>query len=250
MAICNDNGLLVGRMMRIFLADGCAYAEPSAAEWKYLGSLTTNGVDFSPSTTTSEADTGTGFVATLVTTSDMTISGELEIKRNDKSDEYGFHRLTEMYVTELKARRQPSLWVRQVTGSTITTAYCNITALSWDGGTNDIVTASIEFKPYDGDTVTVESLEPLEFTTDLPSTKSVATSSALTLGPVVVTGGVSPYTYVWRKNGVVISGETTDTYTKASAEAGDAGSYTVTVTDSSTVADVAISTACVVTVTA
>lgn len=237
MAICaNNNGILVGRMMRIFLADGCSDAEPSQEDWKYFGSLTNNGVDFSPNTTSSEADTNSGFVATLVTTADMTISGDFEIKKNDKSDEYGFHKLTQMFTTEMNARRQPSLWVRQVTGSTITTAYCNITGLSWEGGTNDIVTGSVEFKPYDGDTVSIESLEPLAFTTDLQSTGS--TGTPLT---VAVEGGVAPYTYVWRKDGVVVGGESSATLASPTA-----GVYTVTVTDSSTDPEVILSTACTV----
>lgn len=237
MAICaNDKGVLVGRMTRLFLAEGCGDAVPEAGDWKYLGSTTSKGVDYSPQTTTSEADTAGGFVSTLVTSSDMTISAEVEIRKNDPSDEFGFHRLVEIYATELKARRQPSLWVRQVTGATIVTAYCNITSISYEGGTNDIVTGSLEFKVYDSDSVTVESLEPLTFTTDLSPTGS--TGSPLT---VAVEGGVSPYTYVWRKDGVVVGGES-----GASLASPTAGVYTVTVTDSSTDPEIIISTACTV----
>ncbi|WJJ59423.1 fibritin protein [Salmonella phage ST44] len=238
MAICaNEKGVLVGRMTRLFLAEGCGDAVPKAEDWKYLGSTTSKGVDYSPQTTTSEADTAGGFVSTLVTSSDMTISAEVEIRKNDPSDEFGFHRLVEIYTTELKARRQPSLWVRQVTGATIVTAYCNITSISYEGGTNDIVTGSLEFKVYDSDSVTVESLEPLKFTTDLNSTAT--TSDTLT---VVVEGGVSPYKYAWRKDGAVLSDKS-----KATLENPTTGVYTVTVTDSSTDPEIIISKACTVT---
>lgn len=237
MAICaNDKGALVGRMTRLFLAEGCGDAVPDAGDWKYLGSTTSKGVDYSPQTTTSEADTAGGFVSTLVTSSDMTISAEVEIRKNDPSDEFGFHRLVEIYATELKARRQPSLWVRQVTGAIIVTAYCNITSISYEGRTKDIVTGSLEFKVYDSDSVTVESLEPLKFTTDLQSTGS--TGSPLT---VAVEGGVSPYTYVWRKAGVVVGSESGATLASPTA-----GVYTVTVADSSTDPEIIISTACTV----
>ena len=249
MAICNDSGIITGRAALLFLADGCADVPPAEDQWKYFAPMTSKGFDLSPSTTTSEADDGTGFVATLVTTSDLTISGDFEVRERDRHDDYGFHNLMNMYVTEMKARRQPSLWVRQVIGATVITAYCNVTALSGDGGTNDIFTGSVEFKPYDGSTVDVSSIEDLTLTTNLPATKTFATNVSLTLGPVVPSGGVAPYTYVWKKGSTVISGATTATYTKATAASGDAGTYTVTVTDSATVPDSVVSTPCVVTVT-
>lgn len=249
MAICNDSGIITGRAALLFLADGCADVPPAEDQWKYFAPMTSKGFDLSPSTTTSEADDGTGFVATLVTTSDLTISGDFEVRERDRPDDYGFHNLMNMYVTEMKARRQPSLWVRQVIGATVITAYCNVTALSGDGGTNDIFTGSVEFKPYDGDTVDVSSIEDLTLTTNLPATQTVATGASLTLGPVVPSGGVAPYSYVWKKGSTVISGATTDTYTKATAQSSDAGTYTVTVTDAATVPDSVVSTPCVVTVT-
>ncbi|HEY1108233.1 MAG TPA: immunoglobulin domain-containing protein, partial [Opitutaceae bacterium] len=43
--------------------------------------------------------------------------------------------------------------------------------------------------------------------------------------------GSDPYTYQWKKDGIVIPGATTNSYSKANAQAADAGSYTVTVTN-------------------
>ena len=44
-----------------------------------------------------------------------------------------------------------------------------------------------------------------------------------------VASGTGPFTYVWRHDGVVIPGATGDCYSIASAAAGDAGEYCVTV---------------------
>ena len=144
MAICpNDNGTLVGRYARLYLADGCPDTEPADDEWQLLGPMTSKGVDFSPNTVTSDADDTGGFVVSLVTNSDLTISGEGEVRARDKSDEYGIHRLIQMYVNEQKAMRQPTLWVRLVTGQTVITMYGVLTTLSYDAGTNDIITFSV-----------------------------------------------------------------------------------------------------------
>lgn len=157
MAICpNDTILLVGRSATLELADGCADTPPTEAEWKYAGALTSKGIDFSPNTVTSEADTSGGFQESLVTNSDFTITAEGEVRTKDRSDEYGFGRMVLYYSTELKARRQPTLWVRLGFGPVTLVMYATITALSGDAGTNDIVTFSAEFHPADSTTVTIE----------------------------------------------------------------------------------------------
>ncbi len=40
---------------------------------------------------------------------------------------------------------------------------------------------------------------------------------------VVVQGGTAPYTYAWKKGTSTVSGQTSATFTKASAVSGDAG---------------------------
>lgn len=87
----------------------------------------------------------------------------------------------------------------------------------------------------------------LAFTTNLPTTKSVAAGSALNMS-VVVEGGTAPYTYVWKKDGTVVSGQTTATFNKASAVSGDAGVYTCEVTDSSATPVKITSASCAVTI--
>lgn len=248
MAICDSNGIMTGRMSHILLAYGCADTRPDASEFKYMAATTSKGSDFSPSTVTSEADNGTSYVATLVTTSDLTINADYEVNLSDASDEFGYHNLVAYYHNEMNARRQPSLWVQRSVGATVITMYANITALSESGGTNDIITGSIEFKPADGNTVDVMSIVDLTLSTDLPATATAANGSALTIGPVVAAGGIAPYTYVWRKGGTIVSGQNAAEFNKVSSIAGDAGTYTVTVTDSATTPDSVVSSNCVVTI--
>lgn len=81
----------------------------------------------------------------------------------------------------------------------------------------------------------------------IPATKSVATGAALSIA-ATATGGFTPYTYVWKKAGAVVAGQTTATLNIATAASGDAGSYTCEATDAK--GTKAVSNACVVTATA
>lgn len=248
MADCqNSNERLFGGAVVLEVADGCPDAKPQEADWKSLAAGTSKGFDFNPNTVTSDADDGGGYVETIITNSDFTISFEGEVRKKDKLDQYGVGRFIEYFAGELKAKRQPGIWVRMDYGPVEFIGYMNITALSSDGGTNDIVTFSTEFKVGDASTIEVIAAETLAFTTDLAATKSVATGSALTM-TVAVDGGTAPYTYIWKKDGSAVSGQTSTTFNKASAASGDAGVYTCEVTDSSLPAQTLTSTACTVTV--
>lgn len=248
MADCqNSNERLFGGAVVLEVADGCPDVKPLESEWKSLAAGTSKGFDFNPNTVTSDADDGGGYVETIITNSDFTISFEGEVRKKDKLDQYGVGRFIEYFAGELKAKRQPGIWVRMDYGPVEFVGYMNITALSSDGGTNDIVTFSTEFKVGDASTIEVVAADALAFATDLPTTKSVATGSALSM-TVAVEGGTSPYTYVWKKDGSAVSGQTSATFNKASAASGDAGVYTCEVTDSSLPAQTLTSTACTVTV--
>lgn len=248
MADCqNSNERLFGGAVVLEVADGCPDAKPQEADWKSLAAGTSKGFDFNPNTVTSDADDGGGYVETIITNSDFTISFEGEVRKKDKLDQYGVGRFIEYFAGELKAKRQPGIWVRMDYGPVEFIGYMNITALSSDGGTNDIVTFSTEFKVGDASTIEVIAAETLAFTTDLAATKSVATGSALTM-TVAVDGGTAPYTYIWKKDGSAVSGQTSATFNKASAASGDAGVYTCEVTDSSLPAQTLTSTACTITV--
>lgn len=84
----------------------------------------------------------------------------------------------------------------------------------------------------------------LSFATDLPATKSIAEGTPENV-TVVVEGGNAPYTYAWTKNGNALSVVAPTIH--FTADAADAGSYVVTVTDS--IGLVIVSTTMVLTVT-
>jgi len=65
---------------------------------------------------------------------------------------------------------------------------------------------------------------------------------------VVAARGNSTLFLYWKKGGSAVSGQTTATFNKANAAAGDAGDYVCEVTDASTPAGKVTSATCVVTV--
>ena len=160
MANCqNDFGKLIGRKAVLEIAEGCPDAVPTEAEWRALGALTTKSFDLSPNSVTSEADDTKGFVEGLITNVDFTISGEGEWRKQDKTSDFGPAHMTKYYLDEVKAGRQPSVWVRLSFATVTITAYMNTTAWSAGFPTSEIATYSAEFKVYDADTVDVTNEE-------------------------------------------------------------------------------------------
>lgn len=245
----NSNERVFGSATVLELSYGCSDARPDESNWKALGAGTSKGLDFSPNAVTSDADDTAGWVENIITNADGTISFEGEVRKHDKLDQFGYGNLVKYFADEINAKRQPTLWARMAIGPIEFSGYMVITSLTpADGGSNDIITFSLELKVSDGTTVRVENLDAqLSFSTDLTPTKTVATGSPLTMS-VIMEGGTAPYTYVWKKDGSTVSGQTTATFNKASAASGDAGVYTCEVTDSSLPAQTVTSTACTVTV--
>ena len=114
---------------------------------------------------------------------------------------------------------------------------------TWSSATSAVVAATfalrLKGKPQ---TITV-----LKFTTDLPASKTVAVGAALVMS-VAASGGTGPLTYKWMKGGAVVAGQTTDTFNKASAVAGDAAEYTCELSDAATPPNIITSAPCAVTV--
>lgn len=69
------------------------------------------------------------------------------------------------------------------------------------------------------------------FTTQPPATLSVATGAAIAINTTPATTSKPARTYQWYKDGAAVSGQTASNFTKAAAEAGDAGTYYVIMTD-------------------
>ncbi|NKG32495.1 Ig domain-containing protein [Erwinia rhapontici] len=191
MADCqNSNERLFGGAVVLEVADGCSDTLPQESEWKALAAGTSKGWDFSPNTVTSDADDGGGFVESIITNSDFTISFEGEVRKKGKLDQYGVGRFIKYFAAELKARRQPGIWVRMEYGEVTFRGYMVVTALSSDGGTNDIVTFTTEFKV--GDATTIEVLDSDDTVPATGVTVTPATTS-LTVGATrQLTGTVLP----------------------------------------------------------
>lgn len=195
-----DNTKLFGRAIVLEVADGCADTLPQESEWKALAAGTSKGFDFSPNSVTSDADDTKGYVENIVTNADFTISFEGEVRRNDKLDQYGVGRLIKYFNTEIQAARQPTLWVRMEFGPVTFIGYMLINALSSDGGTNDIITFSTEFKVAAADTIQVIDTDDTAAVTGVtvtPATASLAVGATRQLTGTVLPSDATDKSGTW-----------------------------------------------------
>ncbi|HAW1369243.1 TPA: Ig domain-containing protein [Escherichia coli] len=235
-----DNTKLFGRAIVLEVADGCADALPDEQDWKALAAGTSKGFDFSPNSVTSDADDTKGYVENIVTNADFTISFEGEVRRNDKLDQYGVGRLIKYFNTEIQAARQPTLWVRMEFGPITFIGYMLINALSSDGGSNDIVTFSTEFKVAAADTIQIIDTDdevPTTGVTVTPTSASVAAGASTTFAVNVAPADATDKTFtvtssVPARATATISGNTMTVNAPSGATAGTAN-ITVTTTDGS-----------------
>lgn len=239
MAECqNSNERLFGGAVVLEVADGCSDTLPAEEDWKALAAGTSKTFDFSPNTVTSDADDGGGYVESIITNADLTISFEGEVRKKDKLDQYGVGKFIKYFAGELAAKRQSGIWVRMEFGPVTFRAYMNITALSSDGGTNDIVTFSTEFKVGDSSTVTVyDTEEDVEVTgvTVTPTNASVAAgaSTDFTVNVAPTDATLKTFTVtssVPARATATISGDTVTVSAPSGATAGTAN-ITVKTTD-------------------
>ncbi|EOX4270037.1 Ig domain-containing protein [Citrobacter freundii] len=239
-----DNTKLFGRAIVLEVADGCADTLPLESEWMALAAGTSKGFDFSPNSVTSDADDTKGYVENIVTNADFTISFEGEVRRNDKLDQYGVGRLIKYFNTEIQAARQPTLWVRMEFGPVTFIGYMLINALSSDGGTNDIITFSTEFKVAAADTIQVIDTEDnvdVASVSVTPSTSSGAVGTTVQLTANILPADATDKTGVWsssdqtkatvNSSGLVTRVATgTATITFTTNDGGKTGTSSITVT--------------------
>jgi len=195
-----DNSKLFGRAVVLEVALGCPDAVPPESERQSLMAGTSKGFDFSPNTVTSDADDTKGYVENIVTNSDFTISFEGEVRKRDKLDQFGVGKFVKYYNDEVKAGRQPTIWVFMDYGPVQFQGYMVITALSSDGGSNDIVTLSTEFKVSDSDTIDVQETPDEVAVTGValtPATTSVAVGATRQLSATVSPADATDKTGVW-----------------------------------------------------
>lgn len=235
-----DNSKLFGRAVVLEVALGCPDTIPAESERQALMAGTSKGFDFSPNTVTSDADDTKGYVENIVTNSDFTISFEGEVRKRDKLDQFGVGKYVKYYNDEVKAGRQPTIWVFMDYGPVKFIGYMVITALSSDGGSNDIVTLTTEFKVSDSDTIDVQlTSDDVEVTgvTVAPTSGSVAAGANTTFTVNVSPSDATDKTFtvvssVPARATATISGTTVTVAAPSGATAGTAN-ITVTTNDGS-----------------
>ena len=110
-------------------------------------------------------------------------------------------------------------------GSTAAPASTGTISVSWTASSSSQLALSVAvFAPSGGTTVTAPAI------TTQPVSQTVTTGSSVTFS--VVASGTAPLSYQWKLGVTNISGATSASYTIASAQSANAGSYTVTVTNS------------------
>ncbi|MGC4072788.1 MAG: pectinesterase family protein [Nibricoccus sp.] len=119
--------------------------------------------------------------------------------------------------------------VSSVTSANFLTATFDALAVGWRMTANTSASA-IDIQSIKVVTTAAVTIVPVISTQPLSQTKSVG--DAVTLSVVANGGGATPLSYQWKKGGNNISGATSATYTIPSAVLGDAGDYTVAVTNS------------------
>lgn len=236
-----DNSKLFGRAVVLEVALGCPDAIPPESERQSLMAGTSKGFDFSPNTVTSDADDTKGYVENIVTNSDFTISFEGEVRKRDKLDQFGVGKFIKYYNDEVKAGRQPTIWVFMDYGPVQFQGYMVITALSSDGGSNDIVTLSTEFKVSDSDTVDVQETPdevPVTGVALTPATTSVVVGATRQLTAAVSPTDATDKTGVWASSDT--SKFTISTSGLITGVAAGTGSATFTTTDGAKVGTTAV----------
>ena len=113
-----------------------------------------------------------------------------------------------------------------IAGAAAATYTISSTATTSAGSYTVVVTNAAGSTTSAAATLTVNVLPVI---TTQPSSQSVTAGSSVTFS-VVATGTPTP-TYQWRKDGAAISGATATSYALSSPVSGDAGSYTVVVTN-------------------
>lgn len=179
---CSNNEQLIGRAKTLELAYGCADMVPEEGDWKLMGLPTSATWDLSPEALTSDADNG-GFSSNLISSLDPTYSIEGEVRVKDRTDEFGVQQFVKYIVDEVRARRQPGVWMRFHWGDYYHIGYMVPSGASDGGGVKEIVTYSFEFKLADGATFQITEADgdiAVTGVTVTPTSSSIAAGSSTT----------------------------------------------------------------------
>ncbi|MEY0577529.1 Ig-like domain-containing protein [Providencia manganoxydans] len=238
-----SSDIMVGRLKTVELAYGCPDQMPEEDEWKLNGLPTSATWDLAPETLVSDADNG-GISSTMISNLDPTYSIEGEVRTHDRSDEFGIQQFVKYVVDEIKARRQPTVWMRLHWGDYYHIGYMNATGISDGGGVKEIVTYSLELKLADGTTFQVVedgNAIPVTAVVVAPKTASVEVGKTVQLSNTITPTNATNKTVSWKSsdagkatvtpNGLVTgvaAGKVTITATTADGGLTDTSEVTVT----------------------
>lgn len=231
---------LIGRAKTLELAYGCPDTRPAEEDWKLMGLPTSATWDLSPDSLTSDADDG-GFTASIISGLDPTYSIDGEVRTNDRTDEFGVQQFVKYIVDEVKARRQPTVWMRFHWGNYYHIGYMVPSGASDGGGVKEITTYSFEFKLSDGTTFEIEpdgSIVAVSGVVTSPATTSVAVGATRQLTATVSPADASNKTGIWASSDT--SKFTISTSGLITGVAAGTGSATFTTNDGAKVGTTAV----------
>lgn len=195
---------LIGRAKTLELAYGCPGLVPADADWKLLGLPTSATWDMNPEALNSDADDG-GFTSTMIASLDPTYSIDGEVRVNDRTDEFGIQQFLQYFVNEVKARRQPTVWMRFHWGNFYHIGYMVVSGFSDGGGVKEIVTYSLELKLNEGTTFQIIPDGENIFVTGVtvtPATSSGAVNSTAQLTANVQPANATDQSGVWKSSDI------------------------------------------------
>lgn len=114
--------------------------------------------------------------------------------------------------------------------TTTSGSYSKADAQIADGGSYTVTVVNIAGSATSSAFTVTVNAPVLPAISSQPQNRTVATAASFSLS-VGLSAGSSPLSYQWKKDGVAISGATNYYYDDYNAQAGDAGSYTVTITN-------------------
>ncbi|MDA3133568.1 hypothetical protein EGT71_09220 [Atlantibacter subterranea] len=218
-----ESGAFTGRDVVVYFAIGCPEVQPTLSQYKRLGMMRgkTTGVEWETADAT--ADQSAAYTQeNLVTYKNVSFSGD-GVSRKEAI--YGQKEMKRhVYNPPGETSNQPYVWLKIISPFDITEGPFLVTSWQDESPHDDVATWSIEASS--AGLVDVRDVGAVINITSQPQNRTITTGSTLTLTTAATVTDGSVLTYQWKKNGTDISGATAATYTKASAVAGDAGSYT------------------------
>ena len=176
----------------------------------------------------------------MIASLDSTYSIDGEVRVNDRTDEFGIQKFLKYDVDEIKARRQPAVWMRFHWGNYYHIGYMVASGLSDGGGVKEIVTYSLALKLNEGTTFQIIPDEDQVAVTGVTVTPATS-SGAVQLSASIAPAGATDKSGTWKRSDT--AKVTVDSNGLASRKATGTANVTFTTTDGAKVGTSAITVA-------